>query len=114
MQFLLTNEASKYIQQKYEKINDDPIIIIYQINKQACAGSYLDYYVELSSRKEFISPEFYEKQDLMDLGYGAKIGIYVEKRILNDFEGLKNIVIDINIIQKFNENFTSLILKEFK
>ena len=114
MQFLLSNEASKYIQQKYEKINDDPLIKVYQINKEACSGSYLDYYVELSSKKEVISPEFYKKYDLIDREYGAKMDIYVEKRILGDFEGLKNILIDLKIINKFNENFVSLILKEHK
>lgn len=112
MHFLLSNEANKHILESYAKIQDDLIIIIYQISKQACAGSYLDYYIELTLKKKLINPELYEKSDMINIDNGIMIQIYIEKRILGDFEGIENILIDVKTIKKFNEKFISLILKE--
>ena len=114
MHFILSNEASKHIIESYAKMNEDLIMIIYQISKQACTGSYLDYYIELTSKKGLINPELYKKSDTINTDNGVKIEVYIEKRILDDFEGIETLLIDVNIIKKFKENFISLILKEHK
>ncbi|TFG26442.1 MAG: hypothetical protein EU532_09810 [Promethearchaeota archaeon] len=114
MHFILSDEASQHVLESHAKIQEDLIMIIYQISKQACAGSYLDYYIELTSKKSLMSPELYEKSDMVEINNGIKIEVYIEKRILVDFQGIDYILIDVNIIKKFNENFISLILKEYK
>lgn len=106
MVFSLTKNAIEYIHEKFRVNNEEKIILIYQINKNACVGSYLDYYVELTSFREIIKPELYEKFEKIN-----DITIYIEKRILSDFIEAKKILIDIKKMQKFNDVFISLILK---
>ena len=107
--FSLSKNAIDYIHEKSKGKNEKTVILIYQISKQACAGSYLDYYVDLTSSKGIIKPELYEKYEEID-----DISIYIEKRILNDFLEAENILIDIEKTQKFDDEFISLILKENK
>ena len=112
--FSLTKAAIEHIHEKIKGKDEKTVIIVYQISKQACAGSYLDYYLELTSRKEIIEPELYEKYEEIDNGYGGTVIIYIEKRILSDFPETGNILIDIQKTQKFDDEFVSLILKEDK
>jgi hypothetical protein len=110
--FSLTLDAIDYVHEISIDKKEKPVIIIYQISKQACSGSYLDYYLELSSRKEKINTDLYERYEEIDDGYGENIPIYIEKRILSDFPETGEILIDIQKTQKFDSEFISLILKE--
>ena len=112
--FSLTKAAIEHIHEKIKSKDEKIVIIVYQISKQACAGSYLDYYLELTSRKEIIKPELYEKYEEIDNGYGGTILVYIEKRLLSDFREAKDVLIDIEKTQKFDDEFISLILKEGK
>lgn len=112
--FSLSKNAIDYIHEKAKGKNEKTVIIIYQISKQACAGSYLDYYLELTFREEIIEPELYEKYEEIDDGYGDTILIYIEKRILSDFTDTGDILIDVQKTKKFDDEFVSLILKEHK
>ena len=112
--FSLTKNAIEYVHDKYKGKNEKIIILVYQISKQVCAGSYLDYYVELTSTKGIIKPELYEKYEEIDGGYDNVVNIYIEKRILDDFLEAKRILIDIEKTRKFDDEFISLILKENK
>lgn len=112
--FYLTIDAIDYIYEKLKGKNEKPVIIIYQISKQACAGSYLDYYLELYFGEEIIESELYERYEEIDDGYGGTIPIYIEKRILSDFPETGNILIDIQKTKKFDDEFISLILKDSK
>lgn len=112
--FSLTKEAIDYIHEKIKGKNENPVIIIYQISKQACAGSYLDYYLELTFREEIIEPALYEKYEEIDDGCGDTILICIEKRILSDFPDKGDILIGIQKTKKFDDEFISLILKENK
>ncbi|MFX1442208.1 MAG: hypothetical protein ACFFHV_02235 [Promethearchaeota archaeon] len=112
--FSLTKEAIDYLRENIKVKNEKPVIIIYQISKQACAGSYSDYFLELNFKEEKIDPSSYEKYGEVDDGYGIIVPIYIEKRILSDFPEKAEILIDIQITKKFHEEYVSLILKEQK
>ena len=111
--FSLTKDTFDYIRARNER-NEKPVILIYQISKQACAGSYLDYYLELNFREANIEAELYEKYEEIDDGYGDTVLIYIEKRILQDFPEKGKILIDVQKTKKFEDEFVSLILKEGK
>lgn len=115
--FSLTKDTIEYIHAQRKGNNEKPVIIIYQISKQACAGSYLDYYLELNFGKANFETKLYEKYEFIDEvddGYGNTVLIYIEKRILVDFPETGNILIDIQKTKKFEDEFISLILKEGK
>ncbi len=112
--FSLTKDTIEYIQARKEGRNVKPVILIYQISKQACAGSYLDYYLELNFTEAKIEIDLYEKYEEVDDGYGNTVLIYIERRILKDFPEIGKILIDIQKTEKFEDEFVSLILKEDK
>jgi Fe-S cluster assembly iron-binding protein IscA len=110
--FLLTEKARERIHEKYGNSNENLVIIISQINKQACSGSYLDYYLELTTINGLIKPENYLKFYSLKDNKVNTIDIYIEKRIMEEFDKEHSLLIDIEEIKKFNEIYISFILKE--
>jgi hypothetical protein len=112
MKLISTKEAIQYINEQTSEAKEELAVLIYQYNKQSCAGSYLDFVVELAPRKSIINQEIYENWQNINNSSNLNVEIYIEKRLIEDWKKKEDITIDIETTYKFDEKFVSLQLGE--
>ncbi len=111
MNLSLTDEAKGFINEQLKKFSEKQVILIYQYSKNACSGSYLDYYVTIDKMKDVNQNDAYEQWKTLELNNEENLDVYLEKRLMDDFNKEVDVLIDIVIHKKFNDKFVELILK---
>jgi len=112
MKLISTKEAIQYINEQTSEVKEEIAILIYQYNKQSCAGSYLDFVVELTPLKGIKSQEIYENWQNINNSSNLNVEIYIEKRLIEDWKKEEDVTLDIETTYKFDEKFVSLQLSE--
>ena len=112
MKLISTKEAIQYINEHTSEAKEELAILIYQYNKQSCAGSYLDFVVELDSIRSIKDQGIYENWKNINNSSNLNVEIYIEKRLIEDWKKKEDITLDIETTYKFDEKFVSLQLGE--
>ena len=112
MKLISTKEAIQYINEHTSEAKEELAVLIYQYNKQSCAGSYLDFVVELDSIRSIKDQGIYENWKNINNSSNLNIEIYIEKRLIEDWKKKEDITLDIETTYKFDEKFVSLQLGE--
>ena len=112
MKLISTKEAIQYINEQAKGANDELALLIYQYNKQSCAGTYLDFVVELTPIRSIKDQESYENWQNINNSSNLNVEIYIEKRLVEDCKKEEDITLDIETTYKFDQKFVSLQLSE--
>ena len=112
MKLISTKEAIQYINEKTSEVKEELAVLIYQYNKQSCAGSYQDFVVELDSIKNIKSQEIYENWQNINNSSNLNVEIYIEKRLIDDWKKEEEVTLNIETTYKFDDKFVSLQLSE--
>ena len=112
MKLISTKEAIQYINEQNSEAKEELAVLIYQYNKQSCAGSYLDFVVELDSIRSIKSQGIYENWQNINNSSNLNVEIYIEKRLIEDWKKEEVVTLDIEATYKFDEKFVSLQLSE--
>jgi len=111
MNLSLTNKAKAYIKKQLENSKEQSVILVYQFNRESCAGSYLDYYIDIDKLNRVIQLDNYEKWKTLSYITNDNIDVYIEKRILPEFNEDVDVLIDAITHKKFDDEFIELIFK---
>ena len=112
MKLISTKEAIQYINEQTNQAKEELAILIYQYNKQSCAGSYLDFVVELAPIRTIKDKGIYANWQNINNSSNLNVEIYIEKRLVEDWKKEEDVMLDIETTYKFDEKFVSLQLSE--
>ena len=112
MDLTTSQDARNFIQKKINSSPKEQALIIYQYNKQSCIDSYLDYVIEIDSKESILKLDIYENWKNLGNELYCNIDVYIEKRLREEWQKTGTILLDIEVIYKFNEKYESLILRE--
>ncbi|MHA1467774.1 MAG: hypothetical protein ACTSP6_06815 [Promethearchaeota archaeon] len=101
MKLISTKEAIQYINEHTSEAKEELAVLIYQYNKQSCAGSYLDFVVELDSIRSIKDQGIYENWKNINNSSNLNVEIYIEKRLIEDWKKKEDITLDIETTYKF-------------
>ena len=112
MKLISTKEAIQYINEQTSEAKEELAVLIYQYNKQSCAGSYLDFVVELDSIRSIKDQGIYENWQDINNSSNLNVEIYIEKRLIDEWKKDGDVSLDLNTTYKFKEKFDALELRE--